>query len=75
VLDRILELHVEEGLPSEDIINGGHAGLDESVVRRVIHMVAVNEYKRRQAPPGLIVTKKAFGPGRRMPLAKGFLET
>ncbi len=76
VLDRILELHVEEGLPAEDIIRrGAHEGLDDAVVRRVIHMVAVNEYKRRQAPPGLIVTKKAFGPGRRMPLAKGFLET
>ena len=75
ILDRILELHVEEGLPAEDIIREGRQeGLDDAIVRRVIHMVAVNEYKRRQAPPGLIVTKKAFGPGRRMPLAKGFIE-
>ena len=76
VLDRILELHVEEGLTAEEIVKEcQREGFNDAVVRRVIHLVAVNEYKRRQAPPGLIVTKKAFGPGRRMPLAKGFLET
>jgi NAD+ synthase (glutamine-hydrolysing) len=71
VLDPILELHVELGLGKDEIISHGFAA---DVVSRVLHMVRVSEYKRRQAAPGLIVTSKAFGPGRRMPIAQGFQE-
>ncbi|HEX7670107.1 MAG TPA: NAD(+) synthase, partial [Polyangiaceae bacterium] len=71
VLDPILELFVEHGLGKSDIMK---KGFDPAIVSRVLHMVRVNEYKRRQAAPGLIVTSKAFGPGRRMPIAQGFVE-
>ncbi len=66
-LDAVLEQYVEDGRTAEEIIVKGH---DETMVRRVIAMVCKNEYKRRQMPPGLIITRKAFGPGRRMPIAQ-----
>jgi NAD+ synthetase len=71
VLDPILELYVEEQLGKEAIIA---RGFDRETVTRVLHMIRVSEYKRRQAAPGLIVTSKAFGPGRRVPVAQGFRE-
>lgn len=71
ILDPILELHVEQQLGKEAIVA---RGFDEGVVSRVLHLVRVSEYKRRQAAPGLIITSKAFGPGRRMPIAQGFFE-
>ncbi len=71
VLDRILELYVERHLDKHAIVA---QGFDPVVVSRVLKMVRVSEYKRRQAAPGLIVTSKAFGPGRRMPIAQGFIE-
>ena len=46
-------------------------GYDETTVRRVVKMITQSEYKRRQAPPGLRVTSKAFGEGWRMPIATG----
>jgi NAD+ synthase (glutamine-hydrolysing) len=49
-------------------------GIAPEVVDRVISLVQGSEYKRRQAAPGLIVTKKAFGIGRRMPIAQKFRE-
>jgi len=69
VLDAILELHVEQQLGSSDIVARGY---DADVVADVVRRVRVNEYKRRQMPPGLIVTSKAFGPGRRIPIAQGW---
>jgi NAD+ synthetase len=69
VLDPILELYVEDGCAIDDIVARGH---DEATVRRIVRMVRINEYKRRQMPPGLIVTKKAFGPGRRYPIAQRY---
>jgi len=66
VLDPILELYVEEGLSSEEIVARGFA---EETVGWVVRAVNRNEYKRRQAAPGLKVTSKAFGVGRRMPIA------
>jgi len=66
VLDRILMMYVDEGASAADIIE---AGLDAETVRWVIRAVNGNEYKRRQAAPGLKVTSKAFGSGRRMPIA------
>ena len=66
VLDGILELVIEEQLSVEEIVRRGY---EESVVREVVRMVYRNEYKRRQAAPGLKVTPRAFGTGRRMPIA------
>jgi len=66
VLDQIIELYVEEDFCAADIIAQGH---DEDVVRWTLHTIDRNEYKRRQAAPGLKVTSKAFGVGRRMPVA------
>ena len=71
VLDAILELHVERHQGKDEIVS---QGFDPAVVSRVLHMVRMSEYKRRQAAPGLIITGKAFGPGRRVPIAQGFTE-
>ncbi len=66
VLDRILELYVDDGLSPSAI---AAEGFDDETVRWVVGAVDGNEYKRRQAAPGLRVTSKAFGTGRRMPMA------
>jgi len=67
VLDAIVRLHVDQGLDRDAITAAGH---DEQIVRDVIAMVQQSEYKRRQAPPGLKITSKAFGFGRRVPMAQ-----
>jgi len=66
MLDQILHYYVEENLSMSQLIG---QGFDPDVVRWVIHNADRNEYKRRQAAPGLKVTTKAFGAGRRMPIA------
>jgi NAD+ synthase/NAD+ synthase (glutamine-hydrolysing) len=66
VLDAILALHVESGLSVDQI---AARGFDAATVARVARLVASAEFKRRQAPPGLKVTQRAFGTGWRMPLA------
>ncbi|MDY7010200.1 MAG: NAD+ synthase [Planctomycetota bacterium] len=66
LLDAILSRYVEREESVEQIIS---AGFDADVVRRVVNMVASAEYKRRQAAPVLRVTGRAFGTGRRMPIA------
>jgi NAD+ synthetase len=66
LLDPILELYVEDHATLEEIVARGY---DREVVRRVIGLVTRAEYKRRQAAPGLILTRKAFGVGRRVPVA------
>jgi len=66
VLDPILKAYIEDNLSPEDIVA---LGFDEVVVKEVIRRVDQAEYKRRQAAPGLRVTTKAFGVGRRMPIA------
>jgi NAD+ synthase (glutamine-hydrolysing) len=68
-LDDILAAYVEERLPLEAIVARGH---DRETVRRVLRMVVGSEYKRRQAAPALKVTGKAFGEGRRLPIAHGY---
>ncbi len=68
VLDDILEAAIEDGLSPAEIVARGH---EPNCVRDVLRLVRHNEYKRRQMPPGLRVTKKAFGRGRRFPLAAG----
>jgi NAD+ synthase (glutamine-hydrolysing) len=69
VLDAILQAYVEERLPLDAIVARGHP---EETVRRVLRMVVASEYKRRQAAPVLKVTEKAFGEGRRFPIAHGY---
>ena len=69
VLDDILAAYVEERLPLGDIVRRGHP---EELVRRVLRMVNGSEYKRSQAAPVLKVTGKAFGEGRRLPIAHGW---
>ena len=71
VLDAILAAYVEKRLPAEEIIA---QGWDAELVRWVIKHVDRNEYKRWQAPPILRVTSKAFGIGRRNPIAHGYRE-
>ncbi|HKS73013.1 MAG TPA: NAD(+) synthase, partial [Terriglobales bacterium] len=67
VLDAILEDYVEDSRPAEQI--AADHGFDLELVRRVIRMVERAEYKRQQAAPGLKITAKAFGYGRRFPIA------
>jgi NAD+ synthase (glutamine-hydrolysing) len=71
VLDEILRLYVEENLGARDII--AH-GFDEKTVRWVQRRVDINEYKREQAAPGIKVTSRAFGVGRRMPIAQRYID-
>ncbi|MCL6447003.1 MAG: NAD+ synthase [Armatimonadetes bacterium] len=66
VLDAVLRLYVEENRPAAEIVA---AGFDPALVQEIIQKVDRAEYKRRQAPPGLKVTTKAFGLGRRLPIA------
>jgi NAD+ synthetase len=70
VLDVILKGYVEEKREPEDIAKAGD--LDLALVRKVVGLVDRNEYKRRQAAPVLKVTAKAFGPGRRFPIARKY---
>jgi NAD+ synthase (glutamine-hydrolysing) len=67
LLDQILELHVEQCQSAEEIIA---QGFDEATVRRVLHLVRIAEFKRKQAAPVLKVTSRAFGMGWRMPIAR-----
>ncbi len=69
LLDAILELYIEENLPIHEIVRRGH---DEATVRRITRMVDLNEYKRAQSAPGLKVTGRAFGMGRRLPIAQNY---
>jgi NAD+ synthetase len=69
-LDAILQLYVEEQLDPAEIVE---RGFDPSVVRWIQRRVDINEYKRRQAAPGLKVTSLAFGIGWRMPIAQRYL--
>lgn len=71
VLDPILKAYVEDDLSVEDIIS---LGFDERIVKRVARMVDTNEYKRRQAPPGIKITARAFGKDRRFPITNLYRE-
>ncbi len=65
VLDQVLEGYVEEDLSVAEI---EAAGFDRDTVERVVALVDRSEYKRRQAPPGVRVSAKAFGKDRRLPI-------
>ena len=69
VLDRILELYVEQDYSADDIIA---TGMDAEQVRRVLRLVDINEYKRRQAPIGVRITRRGFGRDRRYPITSGW---
>ena len=72
ILDAILEQYVERDQSPEDIVA---AGYDAETVRRVVWLVDRNEYKRRQAPPGVRITRRAFGRDRRYPITSAYLGT
>jgi NAD+ synthase (glutamine-hydrolysing) len=69
VLDPILKAYIEQAMGVDDLVE---MGFDRAIVEDVVQRVTRNEYKRYQAPPGLRVTSKAFGYGRRYPLAQRF---
>lgn len=69
VLDRILELYVEQDQSATSII--AH-GFDEQIVRRVLRLVDLNEYKRRQSPVGVRLTQRGFGRDRRYPITNAW---
>ena len=66
---RSSRLYVEDDRTAGEIVELGH---DEAVVRRVTRLVDIAEYKRRQCPPGVRVTTKAFGRDRRLPITNGY---
>ncbi len=69
LLDRILEGYVELDRSAEQLVAGG---LPEQEVRRTVRLVDLAEYKRRQAPPGVKISSRAFGRDRRMPITNGY---
>jgi NH3-dependent NAD+ synthetase len=71
VLDQVLHLYVELDWSIAKITA---EGFDETMVRRVARLVLLNEYKRRQGPPGARITHRAFGRDRRYPITSGWRE-
>lgn len=69
VLDLLLEAYVDGDRTAADLVEADH---DPALVHRVARLVDLNEYKRRQSPPGVRVTAKAFGKDRRLPITNGF---
>jgi NAD+ synthetase len=69
LLDAVLKAYIEEGRAPEDIVA---SGLPREVVEKVVRLVERSEFKRRQAPVGIRVTSKAFGTGRRFPIARKY---
>jgi len=69
ILDEVIKLYIEEEKSFDQIVK---AGFKRSVVKRVIEMIDKNEYKRRQAPPGIKITPRAFGKDRRMPITNRY---
>jgi NAD+ synthetase len=72
VLDAILKRYIEEAKSADEIV--AETGYEEKLVREIIRKIDLNEYKRKQAPPVLRVTTKAFGIGRRVPIAQRYVE-
>ncbi|MCF6159215.1 MAG: NAD+ synthase [wastewater metagenome] len=70
ILDGILKAYIEDNKCTAEIIAMGY---DKKIVHTIVNKVKKNEYKRRQAAPGIKVTSKAFGSGRRMPIAHDFM--
>ncbi len=72
VLDAILKRYIEDAQSAAEIITA--TGYEEKLVRDIVRKIDLNEYKRKQAPPCLRVTTKAFGIGRRVPIAQRYVE-
>jgi NAD+ synthase (glutamine-hydrolysing) len=72
VLDAIIKCYIEETKSTGEIVK--ETGYDEKLVRAIVRKIDLNEYKRKQAPPCLRVTTKAFGIGRRVPIAQRYVE-
>ncbi len=76
ILDRVLDQYVVEFRSSDEIVESeralGDAGADEATVRRLTRLIDINEYKRRQSPPGPKITPLAFGRDRRLPIANRY---
>ncbi len=70
ILDPILEAYIEQDVSIDELVK---RGFDEATVCRIATLVDRNEYKRRQAPPGIRITQRAFGRDRRYPITSGFL--
>jgi NAD+ synthase (glutamine-hydrolysing) len=71
VLDRLLDDYVERDMGSAELIAAGH---DPALVERVIRLVDMAEYKRRQYPPGPKISQKNFGRDRRLPITSRWRE-
>ncbi|SEM72374.1 NAD+ synthase [Nitrosomonas marina] len=71
ILDAVMEAYIENNLSSAEIIE---KGFSETDVHRVIHLIKINEYKRRQSPPGIRITQCDFGTTWRYPITNGFEE-
>ena len=71
VLDAILKHYIEEFKTAKEMVADG---FDKDVVYKTVAMVDANEYKRRQAPPGIKITPRAFGRDRRMPITQGYIK-
>jgi NAD+ synthase (glutamine-hydrolysing) len=71
LLDPILKAYVEDDFSADDLLAAGH---DPAIVARVIRLVDLSEYKRRQAPPGVKITPRAFGRDRRLPITNRYRE-
>ena len=70
MLDRLLEGYVEEGLSRRDLVA---RGFEPAMVQDICRKVDLNEYKRKQAAPGLKITPLAFGVGRRIPIVQRYV--
>jgi NAD+ synthase (glutamine-hydrolysing) len=69
ILDPVLKAYIEDDLSFEEILK---LGCDEACTKKVINMVDRSEYKRRQSPPGIKITARAFGRDRRFPITNGY---
>lgn len=69
ILDQILQLYIEEDASADEIIK---RGFDAAVVSKVVRLIDINEYKRRQAPIGIRISERAFGRDRRYPITNGW---
>jgi NAD+ synthase (glutamine-hydrolysing) len=70
ILDAVLKGYIEEGMNRADLIK---AGFDSELVKEITRKVDLNEYKRKQAPPGIKITSLAFGMGRRIPIVQKYI--
>lgn len=69
VLDQILQLYIEEDASADEIVK---RGFDAAIVSKVVRLIDINEYKRRQAPIGIRISERAFGRDRRYPITNGW---